>query len=169
MSDAPVLPRDAVRIMALGELLVRVLGRILHMGICNTRFRLLRRARVVLLAVSLAAGSLLFTAPAAYAGDCRGIFCGRITNANDSRYTILIGADWDASQGRPTGSTRNLRPGESSSDFIRDVDGYLLVRGVCAWFYGSGGTTQAKNYITGDGKWHKINDTFNYTLHTYKC
>lgn len=127
------------------------------------------KSRVFLVALSLAAGSIIFTAPAASAGDCRGIFCGRVTNANDSRYTILIGADWNANQGRPTGSTRDLRPGENSSNFIKDVDGYLLVRGVCAWFSGSGGTTQAKNYITGDGRWHKINDTFNYTLHTYKC
>lgn len=105
----------------------------------------------------------------ASASDCRWVFCGTITNATDSRYTIQIGADWSESRGRPTGAISYLYPGENSHDRIKDVDGYLLVNGVCAWFYGSGGTTQAKNYLRGDSKWHKIGDDFNYTLHTYRC
>lgn len=62
-----------------------------------------------------------------------------------------------------------MRPGDSSRRAIKDADGYLLARGVCAWFYGSGGTTQAKNYLHGDGAWHKIGDDFNFSLTTYKC
>ncbi|BAJ74224.1 AICAR transformylase/IMP cyclohydrolase PurH [Microbacterium testaceum StLB037] len=106
---------------------------------------------------------------AAQASDCRWIFCGTVKNASTSQFSILVGANWSTSAGRPTGVTSTLRPGQSSRDSMKDADGYLLARGVCAWFYGAGGTTQARNYLKGDGGWHKIGDDFAFTLNTYKC
>ncbi|MDF2044651.1 hypothetical protein [Microbacterium sp. Kw_RZR3] len=118
----------------------------------------------------MAATLITIQAPAvAQASDCRWIFCGTVKNASTSQFSVLVGSNWSNSAGRPTGVTSSLRPGQTSRDAMKDADGYLLVKGVCAWFYGAGGTTQAKNYLKGDGAWHKIGDDFAFTLNTYRC
>lgn len=110
-----------------------------------------------------------FTPVAAGASDCRWIFCGTVNSSKNSQDNILVGSNWSTSAGRPTGTTASVPPGGSSRATMKDADGYPLVRGVCAWFSGPGGTTQAKNYLRGDSAWHKIGDDFNFTLTTYKC
>ncbi len=131
-----------------------------------------RKSRITKVAAAAAVifgrfGAGAVVATSAQASECSFGWCGIVHSAKDSTRTVFVGSAWSGSAS--SGKIAALSPGQSSKSFMSDADGYKLMPGACAWWYTEAGTKQAPARVRGDGRWHQIHNSFNYTMHTYAC
>ncbi|MFF0449861.1 hypothetical protein ACFYT4_26190 [Streptomyces sp. NPDC004609] len=85
-------------------------------------------------------------------GECTWVFCGTVGNHSAANADLRITNNWPPG----SGSTAYVKPGQSSRQYFKDTDGFLIpsgCTGVRAW---------APDYP--GGYWYKITDIYNDTV-----
>lgn len=110
-----------------------------------------RRLSAALLAVVTFTGLSVVTAPAAHAGTCTArVLCGVVNVSDASQANVSITDRW------PAGNVHVLTPGQRSSIYFKDTDGYRVPSNCTAVVNGV--------LRKSGGVWHKINDLQHVTI-----